>query len=1223
MASRKPRKPQAGGKRSRNTSATLNTSNASSFAASSVTSSVASPAPVSKKQKPTNPVIETIIQEEAAQPPVPDTYYELRVVSPPAPPPVGTWSPESYEYEDYAREIIVHDWVDDVSLRTLIRVLEEKLNAMPSDDPSSLTRSGKRRCQLSFRNGNGYCYEELMPRIKVQDLKVSKSIPTTLLDVDRILHEVPLFAIISASTHTETYLALATVGGQYAVPVIDAGVDNRKGYFALENIQLYFHVEEEITRSKEIEGLVRVLNALSLRTMGVIYEEKDPYDVFYEEFAESIIMNTQESARRGELENIFTVTNQYNLTIPNNEGFRAACKSLLLNDQTTLIIIGSARFHRKVYKECQEYIDKHRPALISSSDIMAASQKVVSLLPNGILTLKATNQTLNKKLLDAVRVAQLSVYYVYEYISTQPEEYSELFRSIEEIFAIEGNQPKALKVALLREVKKCFKKQNYNPICNENIPQTFQVQNLYTSETETTESGEALKTWHDKGKVTDRYVQINSIKWTGNQYFNLKSNQNKPELKITIATIEPFLIWREPNSDKSCDFGHVCYPYLRGADVKDIDKRVDDIILNFTVTEEDVKCCDGLEVELIDRLSKDLQFEYILYFGNFPAGLVKKGTDTAPQNTTTPVTASLTSSGLPTSSGRQQDPIQWQGMVGSVYHGQADLSIGSISITNERSQFVRFSSPYFYSGFAIMVAKKPPEPEKFAFLKPMSWRVWLLILLCCKGVAVTLTYVEMLSRKVIARAILKRQQQQQQKQSEQSSPWSFAIKALKNNQSLPANQIPPLASAKLTQTIEESEKEMPKKPAKISRPTASGGEYWYGMSSSLNSVFGILFLHTLPTKMPRGTATKCITHIWAGISVLVVSCYTANLASFMTGRLTYLDLDISVMINSQKEYSYGAVKGSSVQKYIGEQWAHMQPILAKHLVNSASDAFQQLKNGTLDAYFDDAPIVYWEVATDPDCKLVAVGNTFGDDYYGIVVSNDISWDPFYMTLNEYINRYRDNLYLDKLREKWLEDYRSCPSRDEIQNSLGLSHIGGLFYALIAACVVSFVILIVEILVEKGLDKFAVQHQPPKFLKHHSLQLYEMWKHKENRQQQHQSSDSQSQELHQHQNGSVISNFTLRVPTIKTEDPSFKPGVKTTIVSHPDTENPYIHTNQIPTNQRLTKRSTNQQPASKSKNKLAENGALGAKTKTREKEILDLYKEVYSYEDEDVQYEIHV
>ena len=64
-----------------------------------------SAAPASKKQKPANPVTATIIQEEAAQPSAPETYYELQVVSPPAPPPVQTWSPESYDYEDYTREI--------------------------------------------------------------------------------------------------------------------------------------------------------------------------------------------------------------------------------------------------------------------------------------------------------------------------------------------------------------------------------------------------------------------------------------------------------------------------------------------------------------------------------------------------------------------------------------------------------------------------------------------------------------------------------------------------------------------------------------------------------------------------------------------------------------------------------------------------------------------------------------------------------------------------------------------------------------------------------------------------------------------------------------------------------------------------------------------------------------------------------------------------------------
>ena len=134
MSSRKPKKPQAGGKRSRQCSTTLNTSAASSVAVSSAASSTASPptskskrnrrapdyfgfessacsvsddsaAPVPKRSRTANPVIEAIIQEEASQPPVVETSFDHPIVSPPAPPPVGTWSPENYKYEDYAREI--------------------------------------------------------------------------------------------------------------------------------------------------------------------------------------------------------------------------------------------------------------------------------------------------------------------------------------------------------------------------------------------------------------------------------------------------------------------------------------------------------------------------------------------------------------------------------------------------------------------------------------------------------------------------------------------------------------------------------------------------------------------------------------------------------------------------------------------------------------------------------------------------------------------------------------------------------------------------------------------------------------------------------------------------------------------------------------------------------------------------------------------------------------
>ena len=58
-----------------------------------------------KRHKQINPVIETVIQEESLQPPAAETSFELPVVGPTAPPPIGTWSQEEYKYKDYEREV--------------------------------------------------------------------------------------------------------------------------------------------------------------------------------------------------------------------------------------------------------------------------------------------------------------------------------------------------------------------------------------------------------------------------------------------------------------------------------------------------------------------------------------------------------------------------------------------------------------------------------------------------------------------------------------------------------------------------------------------------------------------------------------------------------------------------------------------------------------------------------------------------------------------------------------------------------------------------------------------------------------------------------------------------------------------------------------------------------------------------------------------------------------
>ena len=63
--------------------------------------------PAPKRQKQKNPVIETVMQEEALQPPVVETPFDLPVVSRAAPQPMGNVSPDEYRYADYKRELSI------------------------------------------------------------------------------------------------------------------------------------------------------------------------------------------------------------------------------------------------------------------------------------------------------------------------------------------------------------------------------------------------------------------------------------------------------------------------------------------------------------------------------------------------------------------------------------------------------------------------------------------------------------------------------------------------------------------------------------------------------------------------------------------------------------------------------------------------------------------------------------------------------------------------------------------------------------------------------------------------------------------------------------------------------------------------------------------------------------------------------------------------------------
>lgn len=51
---------------------------------------------------------------------------------------------------------------------------------------------------------------------------------------------------------------------------------------------------------------------------------------------------------------------------------------------------------------------------------------------------------------------------------------------------------------------------------------------------------------------------------------------------------------------------------------------------------------------------------------------------------------------------------EWNGMMGELLSGQADMIVAPLTINNERAQYIEFSKPFKYQGLTILVKKVWP-----------------------------------------------------------------------------------------------------------------------------------------------------------------------------------------------------------------------------------------------------------------------------------------------------------------------------------------------------------------------------------------------------------------------------------------------------------------------------------------------------------------------------------
>ncbi|RWS07675.1 uncharacterized protein B4U79_10389 [Dinothrombium tinctorium] len=116
--------------------------------------------------------------------------------------------------------------------------------------------------------------------------------------------------------------------------------------------------------------------------------------------------------------------------------------------------------------------------------------------------------------------------------------------------------------------------------------------------------------------------------------------------------------------------------------------------LNLYAYDENEEKLEGFAVDLLEKLSKQLNFDYTLKLSKSEEY------------------------------GKKDESGQWGGLIGEILRKEADLAVGDITVTSSREEVVDFSAPFAETGIGLLAKRQPYYLEDKSFsnetsLKPM------------------------------------------------------------------------------------------------------------------------------------------------------------------------------------------------------------------------------------------------------------------------------------------------------------------------------------------------------------------------------------------------------------------------------------------------------------------------------------------------------------------------
>nr|BAI44620.1 AMPA-selective glutamate receptor 1 flop type [Mus musculus] len=361
---------------------------------------------------------------------------------------------------------------------------------------------------------------------------------------------------------------------------------------------------------------------------------------------------------------------------------------------------------------------------------------------------------------------------------------------------------------------------------------------------------------------------------------------------------------------------------------------------------------------------------------------------------------------------RDPDTKAWNGMVGELVYGRADVAVAPLTITLVREEVIDFSKPFMSLGISIMI-KKPQKskPGVFSFLDPLAYEIWMCIVFAYIGVSVVLFLVS------------------------RFSPYEWHSEEFEEGRD---------------QTTSDQSNEF-----------GIFNSLWFSLGAFMQQGYDI---------SPRSLSGRIVGGVWWFFTLIIISSYTANLAAFLTVERMVSPIESAEDLAKQTEIAYGTLEAGSTKEFFRrskiavfeKMWTYMKSAEPSVFVRTTEEGMIRVrKSKGKYAYLLESTMNEYIEQRKP-CDTMKVGGNLDSKGYGIATPKG---SALRNPVNLAVLKLNEQGLLDKLKNKWWYDKGECgsgggDSKDKT-SALSLSNVAGVFYILIGGLGLAMLVALIE------------------------------------------------------------------------------------------------------------------------------------------------------------------